>query len=119
MRLRNVLLVVSDIKKSVAFYKELFGLEVLLDQGQNVILSEGLVLQEKEIWEEAIQETCIPKNHMTELYFEENDMDAFIEKLENYKEKIEYVTPVTTYDWGKTIVRFYDLDGNLIEVGSV
>lgn len=118
MKLRNVLLVVSDIEKSVAFYKELFGLEVLLDQGETVILSEGLVLQEKKIWEDAIQKRCISKNHMAELYFEETDMDAFIQKLENYKEEIEYITPVTTYDWGKKIVRFYDLDGNMIEVGG-
>lgn len=44
MKLKNVLLVVGDIEKSKAFYKELFGLDVVTDFGGNVILTEGLVL---------------------------------------------------------------------------
>lgn len=44
MRLKNVLLVVKDIEVSKAFYRELFGLQVLTDFGRNVILTEGLVL---------------------------------------------------------------------------
>ena len=55
MRLKNVLIVVKDIKKSIAFYKELFGLEVILDNDGNVILTEGLVLQDKAIWENFIK----------------------------------------------------------------
>ena len=52
MRLRNVLIVVKDMEKSIEFYKELFGLSVILDQGGNVILTEGLVLQDAAIWKD-------------------------------------------------------------------
>jgi len=47
MRLRNILIVVEDIEKSKKFYHDLFGLDVILDNEGNVILTEGLVLQEK------------------------------------------------------------------------
>ena len=50
MRLKNILLVVENVERSIAFYKELFGLCVLKDFGGNVILTEGLVLQERKIW---------------------------------------------------------------------
>ena len=50
MRLRNILIVVEDIEKSKKFYHDLFGLDVILDNEENVILTEGLVLQEKTIW---------------------------------------------------------------------
>ena len=30
----------------------------------------------------------------------------------------EYVNPLTTHSWGQKVIRFYDLDGNLIEVGT-
>ena len=50
MRLRNILIVVEDIEKSKKFYHDLFGLDVILDNEGNVILTEGLVLQEKTIW---------------------------------------------------------------------
>lgn len=49
MKLKNVLTVVKDIEKSKKFYHDLFGLDVVLDNGGNVILTEGLVLQDKKI----------------------------------------------------------------------
>ncbi len=39
--LKNVLIVVDDIEKSIEFYKELFGLQVILKNEGNVILSGG------------------------------------------------------------------------------
>lgn len=47
MKLKNVLIVVKDIEKSKQFYHDLLGLDVVLDNGGNVILTEGLVLQDK------------------------------------------------------------------------
>ena len=52
MRLKNVLLVVRDIEKSKAFYHDLFGMNVVTDFGKNVILTEGLVLEERTLWED-------------------------------------------------------------------
>ena len=118
MRLRNVLIVVKDMKKSIKFYKELFGLSVILDQGGNVILTEGLVLQDAVIWKDFLKKDIIWENHATELYFEENDMDAFVKKLEAYPEPIQYVNTLMEHSWGQKVVRFYDPDGNLIEVGT-
>ena len=33
MRLKNILIVVKDIERSRQFYKDLFGLEMILDNG--------------------------------------------------------------------------------------
>lgn len=118
MKLKNVLIVVNDIERSKAFYKELFGLDVVLDNDGNVILTEGLVLQDAKIWKGSIDKEIIPKNHATELYFEERDIEAFARKLENYKEPIEYVNPLMEHSWGQKVIRLYDPDGNLIEVGT-
>ena len=37
MKLRNALIVVNDIEKSIKFYHELFGLDVILDNDGNLI----------------------------------------------------------------------------------
>lgn len=116
MRLKNILIVVNDIEKSKKFYKELFGLDVLLDSEGNTILTEGLVLQDAKIWKREINLGIGPKNNHTELYFEESDIETFVEKLNQYDELIQYVTELTELPWGQKLVRFYDLDGNLIEV---
>ncbi len=118
MKLRNVLIVVKDIKKSRQFYHDLFGLDTVLDSGGNLILTEGLVLQERTVWEEFLESEVISKSNSCELYFEEKDLEQFVEKLERLYPDIQYVNRLMTYIWGKKVVRFYDLDGNLIEVGT-
>lgn len=118
LKLRNILIVVSDIEKSVQFYKELFGLQVLNDQDGNVIMSEGLVLQDEKIWKDFLEKNIIYKNHATELYFEERDLEGFVKKLEESSYEIQYVNELMEHSWGQKVVRFYDLDGNLIEVGT-
>ena len=118
MRLKNILFVVSDIEKSKAFYQELFALRVITDFGKNVILSEGLVLQEQKLWEDSLGKQIVFGGHDAELYFEEHDMDRFLEKLKNFSWNIHYVTECMECDGGKRIVRLYDPDRHLLEVGE-
>jgi len=116
MRLKNILIIVDDIEESVRFYKDLFGLQVILQQEGNVIMSEGLVLQDANVWYNSTKIHMTPHNNMTELYFEETDMDRFIRKLESYDFCLNYVTELTELNGGQKLVRFYDPSGNLIEV---
>ena len=116
MKLRNILLAVKDIEKSRQFYHEHFGLRTVLNSEGNMILTEGLVLQDEKIWREALGKEIIPENNFCELYFEEPEIEAFICKLETQYPSIQYVNRLTEYSWGQKMVRFYDLDGNLIEV---
>lgn len=116
MKLKNILIAVRDIKKSWQFYHELFGLEAVINSEGNMVLTEGLVLQDETIWREALGKDIISENNSCELYFEEPDIEAFICKLEAQYPSIQYVNRLTTYSWGQKMVRFYDLDNNLIEV---
>ena len=118
MRLKNILIVVKDIERSRAFYHDLFGIDLVLDNDGNMILTEGLVLQDEKIWESFLGRDIIPKSNSCELYFEEQDIESFVEKLERLYPSIEYVNPLMTHSWGQRVIRFYDLDGNLIEVGT-
>lgn len=118
MKLKNIVIVVKDIESSKQFYKELFGLDVILDQEGNAILTEGLVLQEAKVWEQALGQDVVWKNHASELYFEETDLDLFLEKLQQYEQKIQYVYLPEEGESKKRAVRLYDLDGNMIEVGE-
>lgn len=120
MKLKNILIVVSDIERSKAFYEKLFGLRVITDFGENVILTEGLVLQQKNIWEDGIKKEVSFGGHDAELYFEENDMDTFLEKLGNSGGEIEFVNEQPEeHSWGGRVVRLYDPDHHVIEVGEV
>lgn len=118
MRLKNVLIVVEDIEVSKKFYQDIFGLRVMTDFGRNVILTEGLVLQEKALWEEFVQRKVVPGGNGMELYFEHNDLDAFAEKLNASGYEITYINRLMEHEWGQRVIRFYDPDMHVIEVGE-
>ena len=118
MKLKNILFVVNDIEMSKTFYKELFGLAVLSDFGENVVLTEGLVLQEKNLWKKFINKKVVSGGNDAELYFEENNIDGFLEKLEKSNYPIEYLNRCIEHDWGQRVIRLYDPDKHIIEVGE-
>ena len=67
MRLKNILIVVKDIEHSKQFYHDLFGLNTILDNDGNVILTEGLVLQDEKIWKEVLNKSCRYKSMQEKL----------------------------------------------------
>lgn len=117
MKLKNILIVVEDLERSKRFYRELFGLSVILDSDSKVILTEGLVLQQKEGWEAEVGAPVLWRHHGGELYFEEKDLEAFVRKLEEYEPPVHYLTRFREGDSGRQLVRFYDPDQTVIEVG--
>ena len=82
MRLKNVLIVVKNIEKSRQFYHDLFGLETVLEREGNLILTEGLVLQEERLWKEALNKEIISGSNSCQLYFEESRIEGLDEMLE-------------------------------------
>ncbi len=115
--MKNTLLAVTDIEKSAAFYKKVLGLRVVMDFGANKTLTGGLVLQTAETWKEFIgTENISFGGRSTEIYFEEEDFDKFVEKLNGCE--IKYVHPVKEHSWGQRVVRIYDPDMHIIEVGE-
>ena len=120
MKFKNPLLVVSDMEKAKKFYKDVLNLRVIMDFGANVTLTGGLCLQTKETWMgfiDAKEEDIIFGGNNAEIYFEEDDFDAFAEKLKGIDD-IDYVHPVIEHRWGQRVVRFYDPDRHIIEVGE-
>ena len=80
MRLKNILIVVKDIERSKEFYHDLFGLQTVLNSDGNMILTEGLVLQEEQVWKDYLGKNLVPEHNTCELYFEEKN----IERLKQY-----------------------------------
>lgn len=117
MKFNNPLIVVTDMDKSVEFYKSVLGLRVIVDFGANKTLTGGLALQTLETWKEFIGNTDIGfGSNNAELYFEEDDFDEFIKRLNSFN--IHYVHPAKEHTWGQRVVRFYDPDRHIIEVGE-
>lgn len=119
MRYQCPLLVVADMERSRRFYENLCGLRVVMDFGANITFDAGFSLQTLESWAQFIGkplgEVTLGANNF-ELYFEEDALDAFIDTLRAFD--AELVHPLTEYPWGQRVVRFYDPDRHIVEVGE-
>lgn len=120
MKFLSSVLVVLNMEKSKEFYSEVMGLEVIEDFGANVTLTGGIALQTKDSWVNFIEkQDCDIKfgGNVAELYFEEDNFDSFIQRLKDIKD-INYVHTTIEHSWGQRVVRFYDPDRHIIEVGE-
>ena len=109
---------VADINAARKFYEDLFGLEVFQDYGINIAFTCGLALQQDFDWIVHLpKENVLTKSNNMELCFEEQDFDGFLNKLKKYP-NIECLGEVIEHSWGQRVIRFYDLDGHIIEVGE-
>ena len=117
MKYQSTLLAVTNMERSKAFYCDLLGREVVADFDANVTLSGGTTLQTMDTWKEFLntQKVALP-NNAGELYFVTEDMDAFLPHLERWQ--VQYVHRLKEHSWGQRVVRFYDPDGHIIEVGE-
>ena len=120
MKSGGMLLVVRDMKASLDFYREILGLEIIHDFGANVVLTGGLSLQTLETWA-----TFLGRDSRdiafggcdAELYYEAEDFDAFLKALKEHS-NAELVRPPLEHGWGQRVVRLYDPDRHIIEVGE-
>lgn len=117
MTFKGTLISVRDMKKSKRFYRDLLGLDVTGDFGANVSLDSGIYLQTEETWKSFIgaSDIGLPDN-ACELYFETEDIDSFAKRLE--KADVPLLHGLLTHPWGQRVIRFYDPDGHIIEVGE-
>lgn len=118
MRYTCTVLSVADVDAARRFYEDLFGLEVYQDYGKNIAFTCGLALQQDFDWLVGLpKEKMLHKPNNAEIAFEEQDFDGFMKKLKEYPD-IEYLGEAIEHSWGQRVIRFYDLDGHIIEVGE-
>lgn len=120
MKFSGPLIAAADFSVSRKFYEEVFGLKVISDFGANITFEGGFSLQTKDTWTEFIdksQDEILTKSNNFELYFEEEDFDGFLEHLKKFPE-IELVHNVKKYPWGQRVIRLYDPDKHILEVGE-
>ena len=114
------LFVVRDMEQSLAFYRDVLGLEVVHDFGANVVLTGGLSLQTLETWAEFLDKPAEDirfGGNDAEMYYISDNFDTILSILKDYPQ-IELVCPPVEHRWGQRAVRLYDPDGHIIEIGE-
>lgn len=112
-------LLVEDFEKSLAFYKDILGLEVNSTEGKFADFKlEGTSLA---IFEKEAATAMFSKEHMGHgggviLAFQVEDVQKICDKLKSKGVEI-FEGPKTT-EWGQTVAYFKDPDENIWEVSA-
>ncbi|HII81034.1 MAG TPA: glyoxalase/bleomycin resistance/dioxygenase family protein [Methanosarcina sp.] len=114
------LIVVNNMEISKNFYEKVLNQKVECDFGENVSFEGGFAIHLKSHFSDLIsinKNDIIQKSNNSELYFEEEDLDSFLQKLKGI-DSIEYVHELKEQPWGQRVIRFYDPDMHIVEVGE-
>lgn len=112
------LFAVKDINRTRKFYEELFGLKVSDDYGRNIAFEGGLAFQEDFDWLTGIpKDSIVERPNNSEIWFMMEGFDEFVDELKS-RDDIEILHDIIAHDWGQRVIRFYDPDKHLVEVGE-
>jgi catechol 2,3-dioxygenase-like lactoylglutathione lyase family enzyme len=121
MKYTCTLIAISDMAASRGFYENVMRQTVDLDLGANVSFKSGFsVFAIQSDYDDLVGAEHFPITHGGndhELYFEEENFDEFEAHLSAFSD-IVYVHKAKEYPWGQRVLRFYDPDHHIIEVGE-
>lgn len=111
------LIAVSDMKQSREFYESLLGQKVKYDFGENVTFHGDFAIHLKSHYQKLIDNRVIKSGgNNFELYFESDTIELIVEKL--IANNVLLVHELREQPWRQKVVRFYDPDNNIIEIGE-
>ena len=124
--LKSILLYVDDVAATSRFYQSALGLEETMatEDGRYVQLQTGDVALAFAV-ASAIAELGLPMEHASrdrqahavQLAFETENVEAAVEVFVAAGGTV--VNPPTTRPWGQTIAHLRDINGFVVEIGSV
>ncbi|MDP4189145.1 MAG: VOC family protein [Bacteroidota bacterium] len=111
------LLVVTDMQKSRQFYETILGQKVILDYGENITFQGNFALHLQSHYQSLISNKEIKTGgNDFELYFEYDDVEKMTGQLK--EAGITFVHEMREQPWRQRVVRFYDPDRHIIEIGE-
>ena len=117
MKFRCTLITVKDIGRSREFYEQVLGQKVKYDFGENITFHGDFAIHLRAHFAALIGHREISeKANNCELYFEIDDLDPVAERLNKYG--VDFVHGIREQPWRQRVMRFYDPDGHMIEIGE-
>ena len=111
------LIAVSDIQQSRNFYENLLSQKIKFDFGENITFFGDFSIHLKSHFKGLIDNKPINTGgNDFELYFEDDHIEELVVKLK--KNKVDLVHELREQPWRQKVVRFYDPDRHIIEIGE-
>lgn len=117
MKYVSSLIVVEDVARARRLYEGILGQKVSADFGENVGFEAGFAIHKKAHFESLIDGRPVASgSNWGELYFEEDDLVPVEREL--LAQGYEFVHGIREQPWKQRVMRFYDADRNIVEIGE-
>ena len=122
IRFETALLFVKDVAVSRRFYEEVLGQKVEYDFGEDVVFCGGFAIHDASHLSKLLFNRENPNisnkqgRENCELYFESDELDDVYSMLE--QSGVTFIHRLFEQAWGQCVVRFYDPDNHIIEIGE-
>lgn len=114
------LIAVEDIATSRQFYEQLLGQKVKFDFGVDVAFEGDFTIHLMSHYQgllgDVTQYPITRRPNNGELYFETDEIEPFYQRLR--EAGVEFIHVIQEQPWGQRVMRLYDPDGHIIEVGE-
>jgi hypothetical protein len=111
------LITVESIERSRPLYERVLKQCVKIDYGDNLAFESGFALHQKEHFKSLIHgQEIIHGSNSFELYFEDDNILGIQATLKSMG--LKFVHEAREQPWRQLVIRFYDYDENLIEIGE-
>jgi len=108
---------VANIEKSKEFYCNVLNQEIKVDFGENVTFFGDFAIHLRSHFKDLIRDkSIISGSNSFELYFEDDNLEIVQKRLK--ENNVEFVHELIEQPWMQRVVRFYDPDKNIIEIGE-
>ena len=99
------------------FYEEILHQKIVYNFGESILFEGGFAIHLKSHFKNLIcnKEIKLGNNNF-ELYFEFNDIETIFCELK--KQQITFLHEICEQPWRQKVIRIYDLDKNIIEIGE-
>jgi catechol 2,3-dioxygenase-like lactoylglutathione lyase family enzyme len=117
MKFICTLIVVEDVQKSRFLYEQILGQTVKMDYGENITFHGDFAIHQKSHFKSLINHyPILSKSNNFELYFEDDNLETIVKKLKD--NGFEFIHKIVEQPWKQKVIRFYDYDKNIIEIGE-
>lgn len=119
IKFHTAIIFTGNIEASKAFYNGLLCLAVLQDAGTFVLLEGNLGLHKTEAFYEYMDKQyngeAMGRDNL-DLYFTTDELEAAEQRLKSAG--VKFIHGIRKCPWGESVLRVYDPDGHIVEIGD-
>jgi lactoylglutathione lyase len=119
IKFRNSIALVKDIRASRDFYANIIGLKICKEYDTIIMFQDNFAIHSADLFYEYINKTYHGEKmgcDNVDFYFTTSDLKGFSEKLKAHH--VPFIHDIRKHDWGESVIRVYDPDGHILEIGD-